>query len=88
MRGDLTPAHITDIEGMPRNTVYRTMARLEDAKWLTSYLKKIPNERTRPRRFYKVTPLGRRMLSATRAHLAAHDELDVEPATDPAMINR
>ncbi|MGH1419400.1 MAG: PadR family transcriptional regulator [Hyphomicrobiaceae bacterium] len=63
LHGELTGAHLLKLDpSLPRGSIYTTLARLEEDKWLTSREEKIPQEQTRTRRFYKITPLGRRAL--------------------------
>ena len=51
--------------GLKRGTVYVTLGRMEDKGYITSWLEDAPPRAGGlPRRVYRATPLGRRVLSA------------------------
>ena len=51
--------------GLKRGTVYVTLGRMEDKGFITSWLEDAPPRAGGlPRRIYRATPLGRRVLSA------------------------
>lgn len=73
---ELTPAEVRRLEpDMRRSTAYITMARLEEDKWLTSRHELVVDKRTRPLRYYSITPLGQQALELAQAQ----DSADVQP---------
>ena len=51
--------------GLKRGTVYVTLGRMEEKGYITSHLEDAPSKAGGlPRRIYKPTPLGRRVLAA------------------------
>jgi len=51
--------------GLKRGTVYVTLGRMEDKGYITSWLEEAPPRvGGLPRRIYRATPLGRRVLTA------------------------
>lgn len=79
---ELTPADLIRLNPeLRRSTVYTTMARLEGDKWLTSRTEKVTSKRTRPLRYYSITPLGRQGLELAQAQeLANPDTAFSQPA--------
>jgi PadR family transcriptional regulator, regulatory protein PadR len=55
---------------LKRGTVYVTLDRMTDKKWVTSRAIDNPNEPGMPRRRYKMTALGQRILAAHDAAAA------------------
>lgn len=68
---------------LPSKSHHVRLKRMEKDGWLTSETRKIPGERNRPRRFYKLTPIGFDVLKISRQQ-ATHTSADV--ASDQSLV--
>lgn len=64
-----TPELLERMENPPRNTLHIMLKRLENGHWLQSRLEKIPGERNPPRRFYRLSKLGKQVVSLHKAYV-------------------
>jgi DNA-binding PadR family transcriptional regulator len=53
--------------GLKRGTIYVTLGRMEDAKWISARTMKDEHASGLPRRLYRITGLGQRALAAREA---------------------
>ena len=85
--GELSGGHMRELDkSLPFKNIHTILERMEHKKWLSSRIKKIPGERNRPRRFYKLTDLGVAALEFSYKHDAdfqskKDDHIDEERET-------
>ncbi len=66
----------TTVEGISRGGLYPALQRLEQRGWLALRLEEKRGRQGRPRRYYRITPMGRGALQRTRIDVAfAHSGL-------------
>ncbi len=62
------PELVDRMNDPPLSSIHRLLERLENGRWVQSRVEKVPGERTCPRRFYRITKLGKQALMLQRAY--------------------